>query len=60
MSSSQKPLSLPGLFGIGKVFFRELGGGESSPKAERADWGPDPRERFEIGRVIPRKEGRSN
>jgi hypothetical protein len=50
-SSKKKPPTLIDLFGIGKEAFREAGGGEAFLKAERADWGPDPWERFEIERA---------
>ena len=57
-SGQKKPVTLLDLYGVGAEIFRELGGGESFLKAERADWGPDPWERFEI-EVTLRKKGRS-
>jgi 5-methylcytosine-specific restriction protein B len=54
----KKPVTLLDLYGVGAEIFRELGGAESFLKAERADWGPDPWERFEI-EVTFRKKGRS-
>jgi hypothetical protein len=58
VDGEKKPVTLLDLYGVGKVVFRELGGGEAFLKAERADWGSDPWERFEI-EVTLRKKGRS-
>jgi hypothetical protein len=58
-TSAQKTVTLLDLFGAGKEILRKLGGGEAFLKAERADHGPNPWERFEIEKVTFRKKGRS-
>lgn len=58
VSRQKKPVTLLDLYGVGQGIFREFGGGEAFLKAERADWGADPWERFEI-EVTLRKKGKS-
>jgi hypothetical protein len=58
ISRQKKTVTLLDLYGVGREIFRELGGGEAFLKAERADWGPNPWERFEI-EVSLRKKGKS-
>jgi hypothetical protein len=59
-SGKEKAPTLLDLFGSGKEVFRKIGGGENLLRTERADWGSDPWERFEIEPVIPRKKGEAS
>jgi hypothetical protein len=58
-SGPKKPVTVLDLYGVGKDIFRKIGGGEAFLKAEYADWGPDPWERFEMEKVTLRKKGKS-